>query len=171
MGTFSYNNIAQAKIDNELHNKEVKKLVKLENNLIDKLVEIKRQINDITKNEEKPKKKLENILNLYRNKMQEYHGKMFNYNEDFKNFIRKYTQIKKELNDLERDIKNKKENINNLVKNQNEQIENNNFDMAETIEEEIKKENGKIEELTILLKQKNEINLPQIKLNLNELIK
>ena len=36
----------------------------------------------------KPKKKLENILNVYRIKTHEYHHKMFNYNEDFKNFIR-----------------------------------------------------------------------------------
>ena len=90
------------------------------------------------KKEEKPKKKLENILNLYRNKMIDYHQKMFNYNEDFKNFIRKLTEIRKELNNLEQNVKNEKEKVNDLVKNQNTQIENNNFDMAEKIEEEIK---------------------------------
>ena len=119
----------------------------------------------------KPKKKLQNILNLYKFKIQEYHGKMFNYNEDFKNFIRKLTQIRNELNDLDKDVKNEKEKVNNLIKNQNDQIENNNFDMAEKIEEEIKTANNKIEELKVLIRQKNENDLAQIKLNLIQLIK
>ena len=71
-------------------------------------IEVKNNVNI------KPKKKLENILNVYRIKMQEYHHKMFNYNEDFKNFIRKLTQIRKELNDLDKEVFNKKEEANNL---------------------------------------------------------
>ena len=121
--------------------------------------------------EKKPKKKMQNILNLYGIKMKEYHMKMFNYNEDFKNFIRKLTQIRNELNDLDKDVKNEKEKVNNLIKNQNDQIENNNFDMAEKIEEEIKTANNRIEELKVLIRQKNENELAQIKLNLIQLIK
>jgi len=103
--------------------------------------------------------------------MQEYHGKMFNYNEDFKNFIRKYSEIRKELKELDEEIKNKKEEADNLVKSQNEQIENNNFDMAEKIEEEIKIANDKINELKLLIRQKNENELEKVKLNLIQLTK
>ena len=103
--------------------------------------------------------------------MQEYHGKMFNYNEDFKNFIRKYTLIRKELNELDIQIKNKREEANNLINNQNVQIENNNFDMAEKIEEDIKANNDKIEELKTLIRQKNENELETVKLNLIQLIR
>ena len=128
---------------------------------------VKKNVNNINQQQNKddiikkenvefpPIKKTENILNVYHIKMQEYHGKMFNYNEDFKNFIRKYTEIRKELNELNEEIKNKKEEANNLVKTQNEQIEKNNFDMAEKIEEEIKISNDKINELKVLISQKN----------------
>ena len=43
--------------------------------------------------------------------------------------------------------------------------------MAEKIEEEIKTANNKIEELKVLIRQKNENDLAQIKLNLIQLIK
>ena len=111
------------------------------------------------------------MINIYNIKMQEYHGKMFNYNEDFKNFIRKYTLIRKELNELDTQIKNKREEANNLINNQNVQIENNNFDMAEKIEEDIKANNDKIEELKTLIRQKNENELETVKLNLIQLIR
>ena len=69
------------------------------------------------------------------------------------------------------EIKNKKEEADNLIKNQNEQIEKNNFDMAEKIEEEIKIANDKINELKLLIRQKNENELEKVKLNLIQLTK
>ena len=80
------------------------------------------QINKTESHIQQQPKKLENILVVYRNKIQEYHGKMFNYNEDFKGFIRKFTLIRKEILDLNEKMKNNKDEINNLVKKQNEQI-------------------------------------------------
>ena len=61
MGGISYNNISEAKIDNNLHNNQVKNLKNLEDNLIDKLSEIKRQINEISSNNNSPKKNQKGI--------------------------------------------------------------------------------------------------------------
>ena len=125
----------------------------------------------IETNIQQPPKKLQNILIVYKNKLEQYHGKMFNYNEDIKGFLRKFTGIRKEISDLNEAMKNNKDEINNLVKNQNEQIELNNFDMAEKLEEEIKLANNKLEDTKLLIRQKNENELTKIKLTLVDLIK
>ena len=51
MQDISYNNISQAKIDNTLHNNEIKNLNNIENNYAEKLKEIQRQIKDLSKND------------------------------------------------------------------------------------------------------------------------
>ena len=62
MKGISYNNISEATIDKTLHNKQIKKLQNIENNLIDKLSEIKRQISEISSsNTNSPKTKKKNL--------------------------------------------------------------------------------------------------------------
>ena len=51
MQDISYNNISQAKIDNTLHNNEIKNLNNIEINYAEKLKEIQRQIKDLSKND------------------------------------------------------------------------------------------------------------------------
>ena len=51
MQDISYNNISQAKIDNTLHNNKIKNINNIENNLVEKLKEIQRQIKDLSKND------------------------------------------------------------------------------------------------------------------------
>ena len=51
MQDISYNNISQAKIDHTLHNNKIKNINNIENNLVEKLKEIQRQIKDLSKND------------------------------------------------------------------------------------------------------------------------
>ena len=116
MGDISYNNISQTKIDNILHNNKIKNIKNLENNLVDKLSEIKRQINDISKNDsfitnknQKPLSQKINTsnYNIYKasiNKIQ-----LLEQNEiRLMEIEKEYKNKQKELKDLEDKTKNEK---------------------------------------------------------------
>ena len=110
MGTLSYNNISQAKIDNTLHDNKIKKLNKLENNLIDKLMEIKRQINDITKNNNNPKFEKKNNTNNNNNYIISIDKVQLLEQNDFRlmEIQKEYKNKQKELREFEEKNKNLK---------------------------------------------------------------
>ena len=116
MGDISYDNISQTNIENILHNNKIKKLKNLENNLVDKLIEIKRQINDISKNESffrnrnqkgLPQKSNTNNFNIYKGSIDKI--QLLEQNELRLMEIDKQYKIKqKELKDFENKTKNEK---------------------------------------------------------------
>ena len=135
MGEISYNNISKAKIDDTLHNNKIKNLNDLEVNLIDKLSEIKRQINDITKNNYSPNKNKTRFYlksNTNSNSSNSNNVNINNYNSSInkvqlleQNEIRlmeiekEYKNKQKELLELEEQTKNQK--IQNLLEQREEE--------------------------------------------------
>ena len=116
MNDISYNNISQTKIENLLHNNKIKKLKNLENDLVDKLSEIKRQINDISKNDsfimnrnqkDLPHKINTNNYNIYKGSIDKI--QLLEQNEMRLMEIEKlYKNKQKELKDFEDKTKNEK---------------------------------------------------------------
>ena len=114
MNEISYNNISQAKIDNNLYNNKIKGIKNIENDLVNKLSETKRQINELSSSKNytpnKKQKSLEQNINLNNkfsgkiNKVQlleENNMRLMELQNEYKN-------KQKELKELEEKKKNEK---------------------------------------------------------------
>ena len=127
MGEISYHNISKAKIDDTLHNNKIKNLNDLEVNLIDKLSEIKRQINDITKNNYSPNKNKTRFYlksNTNSNSSNSNNVNINNYNSSI-NKVQLLEQNEIRLMEIEKEYKNKQKELLELEEQtRNQKIQN-----------------------------------------------